>query len=134
MHPSVNFTSFLTACLLSSMIGHAYEQDNWYLHGPIDGNLSGVFHQEYNATARKDMLYKTATGVGLEVRTSTALSYKPSIPVASPLLILNTIKIAVDYSVSIRTSSPASSKMHRVDGRSNGGPLSHYFNGTEPKR
>ena len=62
------FTFFLTACLLSSMIGHAYEQDNWYLHGPIDGNLSGVFHQEYNATARKDMLYKNVTGVGLEVR------------------------------------------------------------------
>ena len=46
----------------------AAEQDNWYLHGPIDGNLTGVFHQEYNATAKKDMLYKTATGVGLEVR------------------------------------------------------------------
>ena len=46
----------------------AYEQDNWYLHGPVDANLSGVFHQEYNATARKDMLYKNVTGVGLEVR------------------------------------------------------------------
>jgi hypothetical protein len=46
----------------------AAEQDNWYLHGPIDGNLTGVFHQEYNATAKKDMLYKTATEVGLEVR------------------------------------------------------------------
>jgi hypothetical protein len=62
------FTLFFTTCLLGSLIGHAYEQDNWYKHGPIDGNLTGVFHQEYNATAKKDMLYKTATGVGLEVR------------------------------------------------------------------
>ena len=62
------FTYFLTACLLGCLTGHAYEQDNWYLHGPIDGNLSGVFHQEYNATAKKDMLYKTVAGVGLEVR------------------------------------------------------------------
>ena len=62
------FTLFFTACLLACSIGHAYEQDNWYLHGPIDGNLSGVFHQEYNATAKKDMLYKTVAGVGLEVR------------------------------------------------------------------
>ena len=62
------FTYFLTACLLGCLTGHAYEQDNWYLHGPIDGNLSGVFHQEYNATAKKDMLYKNVTGVGLEVR------------------------------------------------------------------
>ena len=53
---------------LVPFLGHAYEQDNWYLHGPIDGNLSGVFHQEYNATSKRDMLYKTATGVGLEVR------------------------------------------------------------------
>jgi hypothetical protein len=62
------FTLFFTTCLLACSIGHAYEQDNWYLHGPIDGNLSGVFHQEYNATSKRDMLYKTATGVGLEVR------------------------------------------------------------------
>ena len=62
------FTFFLTACLLSSLTGHAYEQDNWYLHGPIDGNLSGVFHQEYDAVNKRDMLYKTVTGVGLEVR------------------------------------------------------------------
>jgi hypothetical protein len=62
------FTLFFTASLLACFIGHAYEQDNWYLHGPIDGNLSGVFHQEYNATSKRDMLYKTATGVGLEVR------------------------------------------------------------------
>jgi hypothetical protein len=62
------FTLFFTTCLLGSLIGHAYEQDNWYLHGPIDGNLTGVFHQEYNATSKRDMLYKTATGVGLEVR------------------------------------------------------------------
>jgi len=62
------FTYFLTACLLGCLTGHAYEQDNWYLHGPIDGNLTGVFHQEYNATAKKDMLYKTVAGVGLEVR------------------------------------------------------------------
>ncbi len=62
------FTYFLTACLLGCLTGHAYEQDNWYLHGPLDGNLTGVFHQEYNATARKDMLYKNVTGVGLEVR------------------------------------------------------------------
>ena len=62
------FTYFLTACLLGCLTGYAYEQDNWYLHGPIDGNLSGVFHQEYNATAKKDMLYKNVTGVGLEVR------------------------------------------------------------------
>ena len=62
------FTYFLTSCLLGCLSGHAYEQDNWYLHGPLDGNLTGVFHQEYNATAKKDMLYKTVTGVGLEVR------------------------------------------------------------------
>ena len=62
------FTYFLTACLLGCLTGHAYEQDNWYLHGPLDGNLTGVFHQEYNATAKKDMLYKTVAGVGLEVR------------------------------------------------------------------
>ena len=62
------FTFFLTACLLASLIGHSYEQDNWYLHGPIDGNLSGVFHQEYDAVNKRDMLYKTVTGVGLEVR------------------------------------------------------------------
>ena len=53
---------------LVPFLGHAYEQDNWYLHGPIDGNLTGVFHQEYNATSKRDMLYKTAAGVGLEVR------------------------------------------------------------------
>ena len=62
------FTYFLTACLLGCLTGYAYEQDNWYLHGPLDGNLTGVFHQEYNATAKKDMLYKTVAGVGLEVR------------------------------------------------------------------
>ncbi|MDC0369059.1 hypothetical protein OAN13_05120 [Opitutales bacterium] len=62
------FTYFLTACLLGCLTGHAYEQDNWYLHGPLDGNLTGVFHQEYNATAKKDMLYRNVTGVGLEVR------------------------------------------------------------------
>jgi len=61
-------TCLLTACLLGCLTGHAYEQDNWYLHGPLDGNLTGVFHQEYNATAKKDMLYKTIAGVGLEVR------------------------------------------------------------------
>jgi len=61
-------TCLLTACLLGCLTGHAYEQDNWYLHGPLDGNLTGVFHQEYNATAKKDMLYKTVAGVGLEVR------------------------------------------------------------------
>lgn len=54
--------------LLAARAIYAYEQDNWYLHGPIDGNLTGVFHQEYNATSKRDMLYKTATGVGLEVR------------------------------------------------------------------
>jgi hypothetical protein len=63
-----SFAFCLTACLLASVTGHAYEQDNWYLHGPLDGNLTGVFHQEYNATAKKDMLYKTIAGVGLEVR------------------------------------------------------------------
>ena len=62
------FTLFFTTCLLACSIGHAYEQDHWYLHGPIDGNLSGVFHQEYNASAKKDMLYRNVTGVGLEVR------------------------------------------------------------------
>jgi hypothetical protein len=62
------FTYFLTACLMGCLTGHAYEQDNWYLHGPLDGNLTGVFHQEFNATAKKDMLYKTVAGVGLEVR------------------------------------------------------------------
>ena len=60
-------TLFFTL-LLACSVGHAYEQDHWYKHGPIDGNLTGVFHQEYNATAKKDMLYKTSTGVGLEVR------------------------------------------------------------------
>ena len=50
------FTYFLTACLLGCLTGHAYEQDNWYLHGPIDGNLTGVFHQEYNATPRRTCL------------------------------------------------------------------------------
>ena len=64
----IRFLSLLFPCLFACSLGHAYEQDNWYLHGPIDGNLTGVFHQEYNATARIDMLYKTATGVGLEVR------------------------------------------------------------------
>jgi hypothetical protein len=63
-----SFAFCLTACLLACVTGHAYEQDNWYLHGPIDGNLTGVFHQEYNATAKKDMLYKTVAGLGLEVR------------------------------------------------------------------
>jgi hypothetical protein len=63
-----SFAFCLTACLLACVAGHAYEQDNWYLHGPIDGNLSGVFHQEYNATSKKDMLYRNVTGVGLEVR------------------------------------------------------------------
>ena len=63
-----SFAFCLTACLLGCLTGHAYEQDNWYLHGPIDGNLTGVFHQEYNATSKRDMLYKTAAGVGLEVR------------------------------------------------------------------
>jgi hypothetical protein len=63
-----SFAFCLTACLLACFSGHAYEQDNWYLHGPIDGNLTGVFHQEYNATAKKDMLYRNVTGVGLEVR------------------------------------------------------------------
>jgi hypothetical protein len=63
-----SFAFCLTACLLACVTGHAYEQDNWYLHGPIDGNLSGVFHQEYNSTAKKDMLYRNVTGVGLEVR------------------------------------------------------------------
>lgn len=62
------FTFFLTACLLSSLTGHGYEQDNWYLHGPLDGNLTGVFHQEYDAVNKRDMLYKTIAGVGLEVR------------------------------------------------------------------
>jgi hypothetical protein len=65
---TIRFLSFLFPCLFACSIGHAYEQDNWYLHGPIDGNLTGVFHQEYNATSKLDMLYKTATGVGLEVR------------------------------------------------------------------
>ena len=65
---TIHFLSFFFPCLFACSIGHAYEQDNWYLHGPIDDNLTGVFHQEYNATARIDMLYKTATGVGLEVR------------------------------------------------------------------
>ena len=62
------FTFFLTACLLAGLTGHAYEQDNWYLHGPIDGNLTGVFHQEYDAVNKRDMLYKTVAGVGLEVQ------------------------------------------------------------------
>lgn len=47
---------------------YSAEQDNWYQHGTIDGNLSGVFHQEYNSTAKKDMLYRNITGIGLEVR------------------------------------------------------------------
>jgi hypothetical protein len=54
--------------LLACWKTHAGEQDNWYLHGPIDSNLSGVFHQEYNATAKKDMLYRNVSGLGLEVR------------------------------------------------------------------
>ena len=62
------FTYFLTACLLGCLTGHAYEQDNWYLHGPIDGNLTGVFHQEYNATPRRTCFTRRSTGVGLEVR------------------------------------------------------------------
>ena len=62
------YALLITACLFAPLAGHGYEQDNWYLHGPVDANLSGVFHQEYNATARKDMLYKNVTGVGLEVR------------------------------------------------------------------
>jgi hypothetical protein len=62
------FTFFLTAFLLGCLSGHAYEQDNWYLHGPLDGNLTGVFHQEYDAVNKRDMLYKTVAGVGLEVR------------------------------------------------------------------
>jgi hypothetical protein len=69
MNASIHKFAFcFTACLLACVTGHAYEQDNWYLHGPIDGNLTGVFHQEYNATAKKDMLYRNVTGVGLEVR------------------------------------------------------------------
>ena len=64
---TIRFLSFFFPCLLTCSIGHTYEQDNWYLHGPIDGNLTGVFHQEYNSTARIDMLYKTVDGLGLEV-------------------------------------------------------------------
>jgi hypothetical protein len=62
------FTLLFTACLFACPFARSAEQDNWYLHGPIDDNLSGVFHQEYDASARKDMLYKTVAGVGLEVR------------------------------------------------------------------
>ena len=52
------FTFFLISCILAGLTGHAAEQDNWYLHGPIDGNLTGVFHQEYDAVNKRDMLYK----------------------------------------------------------------------------
>ena len=31
------FTLFFTAWLLACSIGHAYEQDNWYLHGYFNG-------------------------------------------------------------------------------------------------
>ena len=51
------FTLLFTACLFACPFARAAEQDNWYLHGPIDDNLSGVFHQEYDAVNKQDMLY-----------------------------------------------------------------------------
>ena len=105
------FTLFFTTCLLACSIGHAYEQDNWYLHGPIDSNLSGVFHQEYNATSKRDMLYKTATGVGLEVRDINGTLIET----------INTGGVTFeDIEFDLNTSSPASSRMHLVDGQNNG--------------
>lgn len=51
------FTLLFTACLFACPFSRSAEQDNWYLHGPIDDNLSGVFHQEYDAVNNRDNLY-----------------------------------------------------------------------------
>ena len=58
----------LIICLFGIGTAVAYEQDNWYLHGPLNSNLTGVFHQEYDEVNKRDMLYRNVTGVGLEVR------------------------------------------------------------------
>ena len=52
----------LIACLLSCVIGHAYEQDNWYLHKSFSGLSSsnygpGQIFVELNATDGKDRIY-----------------------------------------------------------------------------
>ena len=62
------YALLITACLFAPFAGHGYEQDNWYLHGPIDGNLTGVFHQEYDSVNKRDLLYKSVGGVGLKFR------------------------------------------------------------------
>ena len=115
------FTYFLTACLLGCLTGHAYEQDNWYLHGPIDGNLTGCSTRSTMPPPRRTCCTRRLAGVGLEVGTSTAPSCKPSIPGELLLPILSTIKTPVAYSESMRASSPALSKTHLADGLSNGG-------------
>jgi hypothetical protein len=58
----------LIICLFGIGTAVAYEQENWYLHGPLNSNLTGVFHQEYDEVNKRDMLYRNVTGVGLEVR------------------------------------------------------------------
>ena len=62
------FTYFLTACLLGCLTGHAYEQDNWYLHGPIDGNLTGCSTRSTMPRQEGHACTRMCTGVGLEVR------------------------------------------------------------------
>ena len=45
------FTLFFTTCLLGSLIGHAYEQDNWYLAWEKSiSNSIGVAYYEDNST------------------------------------------------------------------------------------
>ena len=60
------FTLFFTTCLLACSIGHAYEQDNWYLAWEADLNYSAtnyygpyqVFLDE-NKTSGKSTIYST---------------------------------------------------------------------------
>jgi hypothetical protein len=59
---TIHFLSFLFPCLLACSIGHAYEQDNWYLANEWNSgsSSSGVAYYEDNTTGTKQ-IYVTNT-------------------------------------------------------------------------
>ena len=59
---TIRFLSFLFPCLLACSIGHAYEQDNWYLANEWNSvsNSRGVAYYEDNTTGTKQ-IYVTNT-------------------------------------------------------------------------
>jgi hypothetical protein len=51
------FTLFFTTCLLACSIGHAYEQDNWYLANEWDVNNANGICYDYNSSTNEGTIF-----------------------------------------------------------------------------